>query len=102
MAQESWYNKNIDFTKVNNDTWTKDEIPYPNPNVTSYTKLFKRFRNIPVTLWFGENDNTKHFTVRAGANSDYSYTGCCYPLTLTLEEMMNFVDEKFKNGTLIH
>ena len=67
-----------------------------------YTKLFKKFRNIPVTIWFRQDSEYANFTVRAGANSDYSYTGSCYPQkNITIEEMIEFVEEKFKKGTLI-
>lgn len=98
------YNKDIDFTKVNDKTWVKDDIPYPNPNVISYTKLFKKHLTIPVTLWFTENElDTASYTVRAGANSDYSHTGCFYPQKgLTVEDMQNILDEKHKNKKLIY
>jgi hypothetical protein len=89
--------------KVNVKTWVKDEIPYPNKNVTSYTKLFKIFgRTIPVTIWFNDGAEHQSYTVRAGKNSDYSYTGGFYPeKNLTTEQMQNIVDAKFKVGKLI-
>ena len=102
MGTETWYNKDIDFTKVNNDTWTKDEIPYPNKDAGSYTKLFKRFMNIPVSIWYHSGFNSFVYTVRAGANSDYSYTGGFEVEPLTIEDAENMVEELFKKNKLIH
>ena len=102
MGTEKWYNKDIDFTKVNTETWTKDEIPYPNKDVVSYTKIFKRFRRIPVSIWYHNGIKCYVFTVRAGANSDYSYTGGFEVEPLTDEEAQNMCDEMFKNNKLIH
>lgn len=62
----------------------------------------KKFGRIPVYIFGSPNSLELNFCVSAGANSEYSYSGCFYPEKLTLEESMNRLDDMHRRGKLIY
>lgn len=87
--------------------WTKEDEWHGNPSL-NYESWMKTFRNpytgrkVPVYV-FGKPSSLKlHYCVSAGANSEYSYSGCFYPEQLTFQETMNRVDQLYQQGKLFH
>lgn len=82
--------------------WAKQKEWYGNPSLghESYMKIFSySYRKIPVYV-HGLYPNIS-FTVSAGATSEFSYTGCFFPLKPDFQEFMKMVDKKHKDKKLI-
>jgi hypothetical protein len=93
---------------------------YGNPDLglNASVKSFKYpsgYGSIPVWVWGKENNQHKlpppctdpdyvfgayNFTVRAGANSDFSYTGLCVDC-FTMKDAQAYVENLYKNKKLI-
>ena len=83
--------------------WTKQKEWHGNRSL-GYDSYMKKFagpggRKIPVYV-FGKDGNWGHFTVSAGANSDYSYTGMI-PNSNSYMDVINGVEQKARAGKLI-
>lgn len=83
--------------------WEKEPEWWGNPSLglTSYKKIFINKminRAIPVYV-FGEEGDI-HFVVRAGAHSDYSYTGGFPEKNISFEHAMEYVDKLYDSGKL--
>lgn len=75
--------------ETNTEEWTKQEWPgNPSLNLECSCKLFNFHKKVPVFVWGKE---TFHYTVSAGANSDYSHTGFCVNCN-TLDSATAYVD----------
>lgn len=89
---------------MNTEIWSKLKIPYYNTEIIPLEnqrgKLFKGFnRNIKVYCYLSIHGN---FTISAGPNSDFSYSGSFYPQTFnTIEQICKAIDEKYKQKKLI-
>lgn len=84
--------------------WVKQKEWWGNPSLglDSYMKEFtipSIGRKVPVYV-FGKFPHI-HYCVHAGANSEYSYSGCFYPLNPDFIEFMNLVDALDKRKQLI-
>lgn len=85
-------------------TWTS-KLWYGNPllNLQCNVKTFANpYNNRKVNVWIhgGTNEYPGYsFTVSAGANSEYSYTGFCVNCN-TISEACNYVDSLSQNKKL--
>jgi hypothetical protein len=83
--------------------WVK--IPWkgnPSLNLDCFVKYFPMPLSkhlVPVYVW--GNGTDIHYTVDAGNDSDYSYTGSFYPRKLNIHQCLIQVDELFRNKKLI-
>lgn len=80
-----------------NTVWNIDN--FPNAAVESYTMKFKNpfnGRKVPVTIWRCDK-GAFSYTVRAGANSDYSYTGLCVDCLNEEAAKAYIIDLSYKN-----
>lgn len=86
--------------------WVKQANWHGNPELgyDSYMKMFPTpsGRKVPVYLFGLPESNELSYCVSAGANSDYSYSGCFYPEKLNWAESMNRIDEMSNNKKLIY
>lgn len=97
--------KSVKFSFYNE--WTKQDEWHGNPSLglESWAKHFKNPHNgrlTPVYV-FGEpnsKDLDLSFCVSAGANSDYSYSGCFFPEKYDFPEFMAQVDILYNQGRL--
>ena len=93
------------MTKQIYKEWTKQEEWWGNPSLglESWVKHFKNPHNgnlTPVYVFGEPNSQDLSFCVSAGANSDYSYTGCFHPNKYDFPEYMEQVDIHYKQGRL--
>ena len=85
--------------------WTKQDEWWGNPalGLESWAKHFKNPHTgklVPVYV-FGEPNSTQlTYCVNAGANSDYSYSGCFYPESYDFTEFMKQVDKHYEYSRL--
>lgn len=80
--------------------WVKQSEWHGNPllGLESWMKKFKNPYNgrwVPVYIFGVPDSGDFTFCVSAGANSDYSYSGCFYPEKLSAEEAMARLDVKY-------
>lgn len=90
--------------------WTKQKNCEGNPSLglDSYLKKFKNphnNRNVPVYIFGTDSENSEYkndwnFSVSAGPNSEFSYTGG-FPLEInTLEKRIRHIEDLYSNGKL--
>lgn len=99
----------MEYTKeTNNKTWTQQTWPgNPSMNLKAACKIFANpfnGRKVPVWVWGGGIDkNNYSYTVSAGANSDFSYTGGWFPDVVTdIETAQQRVDELYNTKKLFN
>ena len=85
--------------------WTKQEKWWGNPSLgyESWAKHFKNPHNgklTPVYVFGLSSTLNLSFCVSAGANSDYSYSGCFFPEKYDFPEFMAQVDTCYQQGKL--
>jgi hypothetical protein len=86
--------------------WIKDKEWHGNPALgleswhCRFANPLDNNRRVPVYVW-GKGKKW-HFTVSAGANSDFSYTGSSPRPCKNAQEMMKHVEERYAAGKLFY
>jgi hypothetical protein len=88
--------KDSNGIETNFQDWTKNEWP-GNPDIVkeAYVKSFKNRlnNNRKLNIWVWKNDDLYNFTVSAGRNSSFSYTGIApMEYRYNAKMTMNYID----------